>query len=312
MKERASIAIEAVTIRIPTVRAGKRFAGRSSRRSLRERRRASASSFLGHTAIVASLAWFMPAMANDDAEGISREQILMMQAMLDTSAEREQEQLKENAAGRRSHGRRQQGGEDTHEARAGQAGAAEARPRRRDTWRSAVPTTRCGSRGGEIEFAANDGLIGILRSGAPETGAQTVGRRRSSGRTPTNKLGAMFGADANDAMGYGLGLWGTGEGGGGKGTGIGIDGVGNTVGGGGGGPGKWGYGHGDKDGWGNGHGPGNGGHKVKDIAMRTPNVETNGGSPPRSSSASSVRIMAASVSATKGAYDRSLSHPATS
>jgi len=86
----------------------------------------------------------------------------------------------------------------------------------------------------------------------------------------------MFGADANDAMGYGLGLWGTGEGGGGKGEGIGIDGVGNTVGGGGGGPGKWGYGKGDKDGWGNGHGPGGGGHVAKAPRIRNPEITTNG------------------------------------
>ncbi|MBX3204657.1 MAG: AgmX/PglI C-terminal domain-containing protein [Labilithrix sp.] len=276
-----TIELEPVTIEIASVRAGKKVpigflaslaSGAAAFIGL---------SFVGHAAIVASLAMFMPAMNADDAEGISREQVLKMQAMLNASAEREQEELKnlETSADDPTGGG-SQGGEP-HKGDTGAAGTTKpVTTKGHMAFKGSDDRARL-SRHEELDLAANGGFIGILRAGAPTTGPSSPWATDTQlGQDADNKIGAMFGADANDAMGYGLGLWGVGEGGGGKGEGIGIDGVGNTVGGGGGGPGKWGFGKGDKDGWGNGHGPGGGGHVAKAPIIRNPTIETNGRIPP--------------------------------
>lgn len=235
-------------------------------------------SFVGHTAIIASLAMFMPKMNADDAENISRDQILKMQAMLDASAEREQEQLKsQEQASADPTGGGSQGGE-AHKGESGEAGTTKpVTTKGHMAFKGTDDHVRL-SKKDELALAAEGGFIGMLRAGAPITGpASPWATETQLGQDPDNKIGAMFGERADDMMGYGLGLWGTGEGGGGKGEGIGIDGVGNTVGGGGGGPGKWGFGKGDKDGWGNGHGPGRGGHVAKAPSLRPPpTIETNG------------------------------------
>jgi hypothetical protein len=235
-------------------------------------------SFVGHAAIVASLAMFMPKMNADDAEGISREQLLSMRAMMDASAVRDVEEIKNlDPASAEPTGGGSKGGEP-HQGESGAAGTTK-------------PVTTNGhmafkgsddhivlSRTEELTLAREGGFIGMLTSGAPKTGPTSPWATETQlGQDVENKLGAMFGADPDDAMGIGLGLWGTGEGGGGKGKGIGIDGVGSTVGGGGGGPGKWGIGPGDNGGIGIGHGPGRGGHITKPPSVRPPpTIETNG------------------------------------
>ena len=272
------LSLEGVTIEVSSVRAGKKVplgllaslaSGAAAFIGL---------SFVGHAAIVASLAMFMPKMNADDAEAISREQILSMQAMLDASAEREADRMKEETA---SAAEETGGGSKGGEPHKGDSGAA-------GTTKPVTTTGHMAFKGSddhvrlskkeEMELAATSGLVGFLKSQAPETGhASPWADATQLGQDPDDKLGSMFGADANDAMGYGLGLSGTGQGGGGNGLGIGIDGVGSTVGGGGGGPGKWGFGNGKDGGWGNGHGPGRGGHVAKAPNVRPPpTIETNG------------------------------------
>lgn len=272
-----TIELEPVTIEMTSIRGGKKVPvslftalGTGATASV-------ALSFVGHAAVVASLAMFMPTMHADDVESIGRDQILTMQAILDASAERETERLKEERAGSEEPtGGGSQGGEP-HKGDSGAAGTTKpVTTQGHMAFKGSDDHVRL-SRHEELEAAANGGLIGILRSGAPVTGASSPWATDTQlGQDPDNKIGSMFGADPDDAMGYGLGLWGTGEGGGGKGEGIGIDGVGETVGGGGGGPGKWGYGTSDKDGWGRGRGPGSGGHAAKSPRIRTPDVTTNG------------------------------------
>ncbi len=272
-----TIDLDPVTIEIASVRAGKRVPVGFLTALASGAAAFIGVSFLGHAAIVASLAMFMPKMNADDAESISRDQILTMQAMLDASAEREREALEEQkTSSDEPTGGGSQGGEP-HKGDTGAAGTTKpVTTNGHMAFKGSDDRVRI-SRREAIEEALTQGLIGILRSGAPLTGSSSPWATDTQlGQDADNKIGAMFGADANDAMGYGLGLWGTGEGGGGKGEGIGIDGVGATVGGGGGGPGKWGYGKGDKDGWGNGHGPGNGGHVVKAPRIRDPDLSTNG------------------------------------
>ena len=272
-----TIELGSVTFEITTVRAGKKipigFLGALASGAAA----CIGLSFLGHAAIVASLAMFMPSMNADDAENISRDQILTMQALLDASAVREQDRLKdERAADAEESGGGSKGGEP-HKGESGAAG----------TTRPVTTTGHMAFRGNdadvrlsrrdELTLAREGGFIGILNSGLVPTGPTSPWATDTQlGQDPENKIGSMFGANADDMMGYGLGLSGYGEGGGGNGLGIGIDGIGSTVGGGGGGTGKWGFGKGDKDGWGNGHGPGRGGHTPKPPRLREVKVDTNG------------------------------------
>jgi hypothetical protein len=271
------IDLEPVTIEITAVRAGKKIPVGFLTALASGAAAFIGISFLGHAAIVASLAMFMPTINADDAESVSREQLLAMQKMLNASAEREQEQLKnEMQASDDPTGGGSKGGEP-HKGDSGAAGTTKpVTTNGHMAFKGSDDKARL-SRKEELAYAASQGLVGILLAGTPETGhASPWATDTQLGQDSDNKVGAMFGADMNDAMGYGLGLWGTGEGGGGKGEGIGIDGVGNTVGGGGGGTGKWGIGKGDKDGWGNGRGLGKGGHVAKAPTIRNPTIESNG------------------------------------
>ncbi|AKU96916.1 putative abductin-like protein [Labilithrix luteola] len=239
-------------------------------------------SFLGHAAIVASLAMFMPKMGTDDAEGIDRDQLLMMQKLLTASAEREPEQMKEMTGASEE----PSGGGSTGQAHKGESGAA-------GTTKPVTTNGHMGfkgkdnesavSRREELALAKEFGMAGLLAGAAvrdPNAPTSPWGQDQYKGSDEKSALGKMFGAGIDDAMGMGgLGLTGTGEGGGGSGEGIGLDHVG-TVGGGGGGPGKWGIGRSDKDGIGNGHAPGGGGHVAKAPVMRNPTVSTNGRLPP--------------------------------
>ena len=267
------IELGAVTIEVASVRAGKKapigfLAALASGAAA-----CIGLSFVGHAAIVATLAMFMPRMAADDAESISRDQTLTMKALLDASAEREQEEIKEDqAASANSQGSGQPGGEP-HKGEAGLAGLMK-------------PVTTKGhmafkgdddhvqlSRKEQLELAATSGMIGILNSGAALTGPQSpFSMDNQLGQDAENKWGSLVGATIDDATGMGgLTMWGTGEGGGGKGMGVGIDGIGNLVGNGRcTGPGpcpSWG-GKGDKGGIGIGTGPGGGGHIAKAPIVR--------------------------------------------
>ena len=65
-------------------------------------------SFLLHMGLVAVFAFFMPSMSGDDSEDLDRDQILMMQKLLNAAAEREQEERQEETQEvyRRPEGRR--------------------------------------------------------------------------------------------------------------------------------------------------------------------------------------------------------------
>jgi hypothetical protein len=233
-------------------------------------------SFVGHAAIVAALAMFMPKMNADDSEAIDRDQIMSMQKYLNASAQREAEQPKPEPGPADSAA----GGGSTGAPHMGESGAA-------GTTKPVTTNGHMGFKGAEREsslskkdelaMAREFGMLGILASSAqhdPNAPTSPWGKEYK-GSDDKSAMGKMFGATIDDASGYGLGLWGTGEGGGGAADVIGLDNV-STIGGGGGGPGKWGIGKGDKDGIGNGHGPGKGGHVAKAPTMRTPSFETNG------------------------------------
>lgn len=278
---RVAIELEPVTIEVAAVRAGKKFEIGFLASLATGAAAAIGLSALGHTAIVASLALFMPKMNADDAEAIGRDQMLTMQAMLNASADREAEAIKEEQTSTDSTGGGATGGEP-HKGEAGKAGSdAPKVAQGHMSFRGSDDRVEL-SRREELQLAREGGFIGMLRSGMVTNGPTSPwGADAQLGQDAEDHRGDLFGANIGDSYGSGLGLSGFGEGAGGKGEGIGIDGVGSTVGGGGGGPGKWGYGKGDKDGIGNGHDKGHGGHTVKTPQARPAgNTIVNGKLPP--------------------------------
>jgi hypothetical protein len=205
-----------------------------------------------------------------------------MQAMLDTSAERERDALKNLEQGAdEPTGGGSQGGE-AHKGESGAAGTQKATATQGHMAFKGTDDRPRLSREETLKLARTEGMIGLLLADAHEIGPTSpFSQDTLMGMDPESKWGALYGQDANDVMGYGLGLWGTGQGGGGNGAGVGIDGVGDFIGGGGKGPGPWGIGLGDKNGIGNGHGPGRGHHVAKAPTVRQPtSIETNGRLPP--------------------------------
>lgn len=236
-------------------------------------------SFLGHAAIVASLALFMPKMSPDDSDAIDRDQMMLMQKYLSASAERETEQLKETGPSDST-----SGGGSTGEAHKDEAGAAGGSKPVATPGRMSVKgsdTNAALSPKAERALAENFGMIGLLGSAAmadPNAPSSKWATELSGDASESHK-GDMFSPSIGDALGFGLALSGTGEGGGGNGLGVGLDRVGtacNGVGCGAGGKGPFGLGAGDKGGMGIGHGPGGGGHVVKMAPIRTPDMTTNG------------------------------------
>ncbi|MBS2016452.1 MAG: AgmX/PglI C-terminal domain-containing protein [Deltaproteobacteria bacterium] len=272
-----SLEVGAVAFDIKTVRAGKRApigfmaalaGGATGFIGL---------SLLGHAAIVASLAMFMPKMNADDNDGMDRDRMALMAKFLNAAAEREPEQKKEeNLAG----GEEASGGSSSGAPHKGESGASGTSKSTNTQGRMAFKgndDSRQLSRKEEIEQAKVFGLAGILASSANNdpNAPSTPWAQDFKGMDAESKWGKMFGQTIDDVNGTGVGLWGTGEGGGGTADVIGLDHI-NTVGGGGGGKDPFGIGKGDKQGMGNGHGPGTGGHTPKAPIMRNPTIDTNG------------------------------------
>ena len=233
-------------------------------------------SFLGHAAIVASLAMFMPKMDTNDNDALDRDQMLLMQKFLNASAQRETEQEQktgpssDEAAGGGSTGERHQGDE----------GAAGTSRHVDKPGRMAIKGDEAKSQLShkeELKLAQEFGMAGLLASAAqidPNAPASPWSKEPIMGSSAKSAMGDMFSPTIDDATGTGLGLWGTGEGGGGTGAGVGLDHVGTI--GGGGGTGPFGIGPGDKGGMGIGHGPGGNGHVPTAPRLRNPSIDSNG------------------------------------
>lgn len=234
-------------------------------------------SSLLHIGIVASLAFFMPKMNLDDSEAIDRDQILLMQKMLNAAAEREQEEKpteqvaentadnKEGGTGTRAKGEEgSMGNPNTKETghKFGVQGPAD----------NADPHI---ARQAALKEAAEFGMIGLLNVGAggdPNAPTAPWGREESSGNDPMSARGNMWGDSIGDSFGAGgLGLSGVGEGGGGRGEGIGLGNIG-TIG--------HGAGTGNGQGFGNGHGKLGGAHATKTPQLRQGATTVNGRLPP--------------------------------
>ncbi len=240
-------------------------------------------SLLAHVGIIASLAFFMPKMSDADADAIDRDSLMLMQKMLNASAEKEQEPREDRTTG--DVGGESGGGTgERHRGPEGKLGSTEARqPEGR--YQLAGPKDNMDpvlARKQAIDEARDWGMLGILLSnrGAPDQPASPWGADTALGKDERSIAGNMWGRTLDDAIGSGgLGFSGNEEGGGGDGTGIGLDKIGRLGNGAGGGPGT-GIGNcksGPCDGTGIGTGRPAGGHVPKGPSLRPDGDVKTGG-----------------------------------
>jgi len=270
---KARFEIGDVEFEVASVNAGRKVSGRFSfdRRGLPFQ----AISMAFHLGMLGAAAVFMPPMALASEDALSHDQIEGLKMVLNTTAEREQEAVKDD--GQDVKGEREGG---TGQAASGESGkmGSDASRATNGKWGAQGPKDNPEvrlSRESAIAMARDFGLAGLLNSGlGGDKNAPTVpwGGFDTLGRDSKSALGNMWGGDIGEANGGGgLGLTGVGEGAGGNGRGIGLGTVGT-------------YGHGnglgDGDGWGNGHGGSNFGrarHKAADLSMRQGKTEASGG-----------------------------------
>jgi len=187
------------------------------------------TSALFHGAIIAALAFFMPAMSADDAEGISHDQVAAMRVYLDSAAERDREiPPADTSAGATA-------GDDAASGGAAAMGSSGSMGRTTNKgdghWSAkgdAKPADATLSREATIAMARDFGMIGLISSAAlADPNAPTVPWGGDYvGSDKESHAGNLWAGDIGDSFGFGLGLSGTGEGGGGKGEGLGVSDVG--------------------------------------------------------------------------------------
>jgi len=233
-------------------------------------------SFLLHMGLIAVFAFFMPSMKGDDSEDIDRDQILMMQKLLNAAAEREQEQRDDQTPDTAND--EKEGGTGTRAK--GEEGSM-GNPNTKDSGHKyGVQGPKDNpdphlAKQAALQEAAQFGMIGLISTmggGDPNAPTAPWGREESSGQDEKSARGNMFGDTIGDSFGAGgLGLSGVGEGGGGRGEGIGLGNFG-------------GLGHGAGTGTGQGIGSGRGrlggGHQVKAPRIREGATSVNGRLPP--------------------------------
>jgi hypothetical protein len=234
-------------------------------------------SFLLHMGLVAVFAFFMPAMSGDDSEALDRDQILMMQKLLNAAAEREQEE-RETPDVTETNPDQKEGGTGTRAK--GEEGSM-GNPNTKDTGHKyGVQGPKDNpdphlAKQAALQEAAQFGMIGLISTmggGDPNAPTAPWGREESSGQDEKSARGNMFGDTIGDSFGAGgLGLSGVGEGGGGRGEGIGLGNFGGL---------GHGAGTGTGQGIGNGRGRLGGGHKVSAPRLREGATQVNGRLPP--------------------------------
>jgi len=193
------------------------------------------SAFL-HAALIASVALFMPKMNTTDNDDIDRDRLVMLQKMLNVSAQKELEREQEQAkgAGSESGGDTKQG--EQAKGSPGTAGKTEPVPTngKMGVKGDAKPQDATMAREADKQLAASFGLIGVLNSATDPNAPVVPWGTIQNGADSKSAIGSMFGQTIDDASGTGgLNLWGTDEGGGGKADYIGLNGFNGL-----GGPGK--------------------------------------------------------------------------
>ncbi|MGD0676187.1 MAG: AgmX/PglI C-terminal domain-containing protein [Polyangiaceae bacterium] len=234
-------------------------------------------SFLLHMGLVAVFAFFMPSMRGDDSEDIDRDQILMMQKLLNAAAEREQEERQDQEVTETAPDQKEGGTGTRAKGEEGSMG----NPNTKDSGHKyGVQGPKDNpdphlAKQAALQEAAQFGMIGLISTmggGDPNAPTAPWGREESSGSDEKSARGNMFGDTIGDSFGAGgLGLSGVGEGGGGRGEGIGLGNFGGL---------GHGAGTGTGQGIGNGRGRLGGGHQVKAPRIREGATQVNGRLPP--------------------------------
>jgi hypothetical protein len=232
------------------------------------------SAFL-HAAMIASVAFFMPSMSSTDNEDIDRDRLVLIQKMLNVSAQKEQERQQDQA---NNEGAGETGGDPLQGPGAkgdpGKAGKLDAPPanNRMAVKGDAKPENATLAREREMALAMSSPLLGILRATANDPNAPTAPWATvQNGTEDQNAIASLFGPTIGDGQGTGgLGLSGTGEGGGLKGPFIGLGGNNGGIG----GLGQCGNAPCSGTGISGGHFLG--GHPKKDIQVRPLALTANG------------------------------------
>jgi len=206
-----------------------------------------------HVGLLAAVASFMPPMGITDNEGMSKDQLYLIQQYLNAAAERENAAAQpEDAPAEVAANNQAEGGKGTRSVGAEGSMGSSVSHNTNGRFAIAGPQTNKDiqvARERAKSEAASWGLIGVLNQGTggdPNAPIAAWGGDFSRGNDPISANGNMWGerlAESNGAGG--LGLTGIGEGSGGSGFGIGLGNIG-TVG--------HGAGNGDGQGIGNGAG----------------------------------------------------------
>jgi FHA domain len=276
-KARMELEGSSLVFQIGAVNAGKRLPGGLFATSEPAAFLYTGLSFLLHMGLVAVFAFFMPNMRGDDTEDLDRDQILMMQKLLNAAAEREQEE-RENQEVTEVQPDQKEGGTGTRAK--GEEGSM-GNPNTRDTGHKyGVQGPKDNpdphlAKQAALQEAAQFGMIGLISTmggGDPNAPTAPWGREESLGQDEKSARGNMFGDTIGDSFGAGgLGLSGVGEGGGGRGEGIGLGNFGGL---------GHGAGTGTGQGIGNGRGRLGGGHQVRAPRIREGATSVNGRLPP--------------------------------
>ena len=217
------VLVGSFVVRLSRVRAGTKLAGAPLEGLKRSGAGILLGSALAHVAAFAVIAYVSPALGATEADAYDRDNIALMQKLLNASAQQETEKPPSDATstegGTTSTSQPAQGAE-------GQAGKDT--PKLDGKWAArgtATPETATLARERELTAAANWGILGMLATQNPsDPNAPTVPWGTTlNGADDVSKMGHLFGGTLDDAMGVGgLGLTGPGLGGGGTAGTFGI------------------------------------------------------------------------------------------
>ncbi len=220
--------VGAFVARVTRVRAGTRPAGAPLEGLKRSGFGVLCGSAMMHAAVFAAIAFISPSLGASEEDPYDRDRILMMQKLLNASAQQDQENKPDDSpvstggdvnAGQQTRGAEGEAGKET-------AANKNARWSARG---SATPETATLPREAALYEAANWGLIGTLPGATQALNAPTLPWGTVlNGSDDENKVGHLFGGTMDDALGAGgWGLSGTGQGGGGTSEFIGLNGIGS-------------------------------------------------------------------------------------
>jgi len=221
------MALGAFVVRIERVRAARRPVAAPLGGLQRSGAGFFAGSALLHAGVFAAVALFTPALGATEEDPYDRDRLILIQRLLDASAQRETERVPDEGAAA-------SGGDVNAGKAARDPSGASGRPDTEKSGRwaargTARPETATLARDHEKAAAETFGAIGILASAfqsdpnAPVVSWGTV----SNGSDDVSKTGLLYGGTIDDAAGVGgAGPWGLEQGGGGTANLIGLNGVG--------------------------------------------------------------------------------------